>query len=577
MGATPEAERMSAPHLASQRGASARRLAGVLAFATSAAAFLVLLFGNLSHPLLWNDEGETAMYAERILDFGFPKVHDGKNVVYELPPPSTVATKEGSDAYVGSPWGQYYYATLGALWARGTPDIFEKTFRMRLPFAVAGAAGVFLWLLALLRLFPKSARPWVGATYLFLLCGSTWVVLHLREARHYPLALLLVASLLFLHVGRIARPASPQRGYAASLAVLLFLLFNVFPLPFAAMAAMLGIGELLLPRPGEGSALARAWQTLVPVAVAGVGALVVATYFEMGTTAAHLKHSLLGLHFSFFEHLRVLLGVLHAHAFLAAALVAKIAAMACVRSWPEAASDELARARQATSDRLWLLVVAWFLTTAWMPLSYERYVLPLAPVLVGALLLDGSAVLGALRSRTNHTLGLASCAGFLVALVAVEAATFAAKGTWLVGRMREIASPYQGPLDLVVPWILTHSERPSELVIATNYESTVLMYYLGSRVTVGFARANMPADLETQPDLILPRATELDRGPLARLASRAAYEEVVLPVADLPCNNVPQLLPSRFDRMTHRFATEAPSADRGPVRLYRLRSSTNLR
>jgi hypothetical protein len=34
--------------------------------------------------LLRNEEDETAMYAERILDFGYPKFHDGKNVVFEL-------------------------------------------------------------------------------------------------------------------------------------------------------------------------------------------------------------------------------------------------------------------------------------------------------------------------------------------------------------------------------------------------------------------------------------------------------------------------------------------------------------
>ena len=36
---------------------------------------------HLGHPLLWNDEAETAMYGQRILTFGYPKVDDGRNVV----------------------------------------------------------------------------------------------------------------------------------------------------------------------------------------------------------------------------------------------------------------------------------------------------------------------------------------------------------------------------------------------------------------------------------------------------------------------------------------------------------------
>jgi hypothetical protein len=59
-----------------------RRLAALASLC--AVLFAAWVLKHLSYPLLWNDEAETAMYAERILEFGYPKVHDGRNVVFEL-------------------------------------------------------------------------------------------------------------------------------------------------------------------------------------------------------------------------------------------------------------------------------------------------------------------------------------------------------------------------------------------------------------------------------------------------------------------------------------------------------------
>jgi len=48
-----------------------------LALCAAGALFAWLLFARLGHPLFWHDESETAAFAERVLRFGFPKVHDG--------------------------------------------------------------------------------------------------------------------------------------------------------------------------------------------------------------------------------------------------------------------------------------------------------------------------------------------------------------------------------------------------------------------------------------------------------------------------------------------------------------------
>ncbi len=97
------------------------------AIGLAGAAFAVMAFAvlkNIGYPLLWNDEGETAMFAERVLDFGYPKVSDGKNVVYCLELEDKMAGRRSAGgAYLGSGWGHFYFGAIGALAARGADAI----------------------------------------------------------------------------------------------------------------------------------------------------------------------------------------------------------------------------------------------------------------------------------------------------------------------------------------------------------------------------------------------------------------------------------------------------------------------
>jgi hypothetical protein len=114
-----------------------------------------MLFGSLSHPLLWQDEAETAMFGRRVLEYGYPKVHGPRNVVYQFGFDAAMGVKERCDAYIGTTWGQFYFATIGLALAGEGGDLYRKTLRLRLPFALAGASGVLMLLLALL---PRSGR-----------------------------------------------------------------------------------------------------------------------------------------------------------------------------------------------------------------------------------------------------------------------------------------------------------------------------------------------------------------------------------------------------------------------------------
>src|SRR5262245_894887 len=152
-----------------------------------------MLLARLGHPLFWSDEADTAMFGTRILAYGFPKVHGPDNVVYQFGPDVAVGIKERFDAYIGTTWGHFYFAVPGLWWASFAADPWERTARVRLPFAAAGAAGLALWLAAVLPAVEggRPRRLRFAALFFALAALSVSLLLHLREARYYALVVLL--------------------------------------------------------------------------------------------------------------------------------------------------------------------------------------------------------------------------------------------------------------------------------------------------------------------------------------------------------------------------------------------------
>jgi hypothetical protein len=99
---------------------------------------------------------------------------------------------------------------------------------------------------------------------------------------------------------------------------------------------------------------------------------------------------------------------------------------------------------------------------------------------------------------------------------------------------------YKGPLDYTIPYIKAHFPRADTLVIAANYEEYSYMYYLGSKVIVGYVGNNLEEDVKLVPDIIAyrkmwPRFGEL----FNHYLSKAPYEPVIFPVFDTPVNSSP--------------------------------------
>lgn len=533
--------------------------------ALALAALAVCLFGRLSHPLLWQDEGETAMLAERVLAYGYPKVHGERNVVDEFGPNAALGVKESVDAYIGKTWGDFYFAVPGLVWSNAVDDPYARTLRLRLPFALAGAAGLAVMCWGVLPLVAPGRRRGFAAAFAALCSVSVSLLLHLREVRYYPLLVLVLGALLALHLRRRLAPERRGVGNALGQATLSFLVFQVFHVAWFIATALLALDDAhAVWRPARGRAR-RVARELVPHGLAALAVLPWLVFLEtlrvarafaahVGLTPAVVLANLgrVVVHFA-------------RHELLLPALVCS-AALAWQRRRQRHAPPPPAR---RVSVRLAAFCVAFAAISCLNPLIYERYFVVLSPLLTLVFLLDAfTLVEGAKARRTT--------AAWLLMLVVLSLLPRAPE---IRGRLAELRTPVRGPIDFAVAALRERYPDTHSLVVATNYEAFPLMYYLGSRVIVGLSLNNIAAERSLTPDVVIPRRA-WPRGlpELRRFLARARYEEQRLPVLDTRYNDIPSLSawPSTPD--PHRFETPW-AGDRGArLRIfYRVRDTARVR
>jgi 4-amino-4-deoxy-L-arabinose transferase-like glycosyltransferase len=207
----------------------------------SRAALLVLLllalyplFRDLGGPLLWEDEGDTAAFARRIVATGLPTAWDGRTFLDSDYGFRVAPNALGHDfPMVGTPWLPFY-VTAGSFALLG-----ESATAARLPFALAALATLGLLHAFVLRA-TGSRRAALAAVLLLL--ASTQFLLYARECRSYALNMLFTMAVLcsFLRLG--ARRRDPWLAVAA------VLLFHSQILPAAIALAACGVLALFHPR-----------------------------------------------------------------------------------------------------------------------------------------------------------------------------------------------------------------------------------------------------------------------------------------------------------------------------------------
>lgn len=178
-----------------------------------------LLFTNLGADHLWEDEGDTAVFARTILQQGLPVAWDG--VTFNEADYGQ-RLKFGF-VMVSHPWLQYY-AAAGAFALLG-----ESALAARLPFALAGLATILLLYVMVLRLVHNRRAALVAAV---LLTGSVQFLLFSRQARNYSFN----AALTCLLIWQFLRLDS--RGAAVRFAVLGIVLFHAHAIGLFAVAAL---------------------------------------------------------------------------------------------------------------------------------------------------------------------------------------------------------------------------------------------------------------------------------------------------------------------------------------------------
>jgi len=553
---------------AAERSAVGGGGAWLLALAASAALLAWLTFGQLGHPLIWQDEGETVMFGQRILEHGYPKVHDGRNVIYGMGVAMAHGVDEEKDAYIGSLWGQYYFAALGVALAEGVDDFHARTARLRLPFALAGGLGLLLVWLALSRALARagSARLPAAVGYVLVLCTSTSLILHLREARYYALVVLLVGGLVWAQRALAEREDLPLAWIAGSTA-LLVLLFNVFYPAAVSVALWLVLEAALRGLRARGDALQRLRGSAalwLPALLTALLALPFVFWFEMPQLSRLFSERYAFGLATYVANLGAAFEFLLRYEWLAPAIAAEVAVFTLGRRGDLPEGQDGLRSTAASLGRL---CIVWIGLGARNPIFFERYFIPLSPLLAAILVLDVT-----LLARTAHAGGPGPRRALAVGLIVVALGVVGTKRVELAGHLAQLREPYRGPLDFVIPHLRDAYDDPSALVIATNYEAEPYIYYLGSRV-VGRFYAETPeataAERSVQVDVVVPRTGQPRKLDLLwSYLDQGTFERREFPVADLPYNNIPELDRGRVLSTTHLFRTRRPNEGESPFYIH---------
>lgn len=503
--------------------------------------FCVSLFKNISYPLFWNDEGNTAMFGSRILEYGFPKVHDGKNIVYESSVRMNTGVYKEWDAFLAGSWLTYYFAAVGVFFAKWVEDIYWKTAIIRSFFACAGFFGLALLAKSFAGLFPQrsSSRALFLASFLFFELISVSFVLHLREVRHYSLMVLLSACALRVYMDFYVFKRTDFKKYAVLCVVFLFLLFSTFyPLYFIFLAS------LALFEGFSSYKRFSFWRLGLVLFISLLTALPFIYFFRIQEISQLLSER---SHFGwerYFKNLSFATGFFAKYEFLYLALFVK-ALQSLMRFLNYRRARELAIEawrKVRMSDFLTLLFIVYLLAIARTPWLFVRYFIVLQPLLALILLLDVFLVFYFMDHWKSHPYSAKAKKAFVLFILIGFVLDCRSKLEPLEGHIYEILHQYKGPLDFAIPYILDNYKNPENLVIAANYEENSLMYYLGSKVIIGFVKNNLEKDLMETPDvLIFRKYWERDPRELRFFLGKGRYRKISLPVLDYPVNNIPDL------------------------------------
>ena len=534
---------------------------GPFVFAILTIIFAVSIFTNIAYPLLWQDEAETVIAGERILTYGYPKSHDGKNMLYliELADKS-LGIKEPFDAYIGPGWTQFYVAAIGVKIAEHVTDIYQKTALLRIPFGIIGLLGILICAQVANGIFHAKTKWLFLCSYLLLCMLSISLTLHIREVRYYALIIFLSGVTLWLYTTCRKNLTTFSRQkyalYTFTLVILLNLTLLTFPPLFFILVTTLGISIL------RNSSIRL---HIIPLVIAVIFSIplfilleiipfvsAMNAYFNFGTVA-YVNNLVRTFHFLF------------VYEFFALVLLFKVAQLILKRVTSKRDQSPQLIEISKLSNFLCVYFVIYVLFIARTPYLFERYLMALIPFINLMLLLDlfySAIVIQKIASKKLRSDVLFVTMPTFLAVVAIS---LIPKLPHISGHLYELTHQYKGPVDYAVEYINDTFPDPSQLVIATNYEELSYAYYLGSKVTIGYVGNNLLEDSTVQPDIIIMRKNRNNfLETFQMLLLQDSYTAVHFDIDDYDFNNIPELYLAK----PHRFKTVLTSDPHNQLTLY---------
>lgn len=456
----------------------------------------ILLFGNLGNQYLWQDEAQTALISGTISAGGLPRGYDGKNYF------SQDRGAEYGDGYLWKwhPWLPFYVL------AGFFPLLGKSTFVARLPFALFGAATVFLaYRLAFLLTGARRSAYYAA----FLLAVSVPFLLLSRQCRYYAPEMFFCLSVLFCYLRAMESGGRLPWGlYGLSLV----LLFHTHQLFFFLSLAVTVVHAGLFHR-DRAKSMFLAAGVLVLVHVPWVLWVYNVDYSKVHPailTAGHL-FSFLG-QYSVLAYRHLVGPALLGGAFLAA-LLAGLGSIRLPSRWILFARGW---------GLLGMFAAAGLIAAS--ALSYGLFFRNLAP-LVPLFAIAFGGILGALASW-NRFLPIAVVAAHLA---------FSPFRSYLY----EITHDYDGPIEGIVTYLRSNAAKDD--IVAITYGDLPVKWYTGLRVVGGMT--GEPLDPVRNARWVIFRKHSISDKALAVKWSMAQYfdpgsfERIVVDYPDLPFEN----------------------------------------
>lgn len=483
------------------------------------------------------------VFAQRILKYGYPKVNDGKNVLnMTMIPEREVGVKESIDAWIHLPWIQYYFATLGEIQAQKTNDLYLKTLWARLPFAAVGFMVVTAFPLLFFSGLKGRKKTIAAIVYFLFIIPNISLVLHLREVRSYSLNLLLLGIALWLFVRSEVEGKLSFYGYLVLYLLLSVLLFNNYPPSYVTLSAAMGafaVVKLIKYKKEAISSVKRIFATLV----ASVFVVLPFAVFYETFYISHKNLEYFPFVLSQFIEKITRMSVFFVRYDFAFLLVLITIFALLVWKGKEALSAAIQKEWEVVIF-LYLFMIIYAFVTAFQPYIFDRYFFILSPFIAIVLVKLMFLIIDSGRVKSKTLLYYLVVVLYVVSIVP--------KVDVISGHIYELKNVYKGPLDFSISYIQEKIPNPENLVINTNNEQTSYIYYLGSKVLLGYDNNNNP--ISAPADIVIPVNYQGSKDKyseaLAKLKT-GSYYPVYFAVENTPANNIPELSLS----LRHKFIT----------------------